>query len=125
MVKIINYKKYNKEDGTIFCILEIQGGVEILQSKTTGKMYATVRSTSIPTTFDEMTCQALLGQELEGTILKKDCEPYEYTVKETGEIIVLTHTYEYSKDVAPNKDYMIQGALSENHNFSLNESQTI
>lgn len=121
MVKIINYKKYNKEDGTIFCTLEIQGGVEILQSKTTGKMYATVRSTTIPSTFDELTCQALLGQELEGTILKIDCEPYEYTVKETGEIIMLTHTYEYSKEDTPKKDYMIQGALAENNNFSLNE----
>ena len=121
MVKIINYKKYNKEDGTIFCVLEIQGGVEILQSKTTGNMYATVRSTTIPTTFDELTCQALLGQELEGTILKIDCEPYEYTVKETGEVVMLTHTYEYSKEDAPKKDYMIQGALAENNNFSLNE----
>ena len=121
MVKIINYKKYNKEDGTIFCVLEIQGGVEILQSKTTGKVYATVRSTTIPTTFDELTCQALLGQELEGTILKMDCEPYEYTVKETGEVVMLTHTYEYSKEDAPKKEYMMQGALAENNNFSLNE----
>ncbi len=121
MVKIINYRKFTKDDGTIFCTLEIQGGVEILKSKTTGKMYATVRSTSIPTTFDEMTCQALLGQELEGAIEKKECEPYEYTVKETGEVIMLTHTYEYCKEETPKQEYMMQPILSDNHQFSVNE----
>ena len=121
MVKIINYKKFTKEDGTSFCTLEIQGGVEILTSKTTGKMYATVRKTTIPSTFDEMTCQALLGQELDGNIVKMECEPYEYTVKETGEIIMLTHTYVYQKDKAPEQNYNLQGVLAQNHNFSVNE----
>ena len=121
MVKIINYKQYKKDDGTNFLVLEIQGRIEILTSKTTGKMYATVRTTTIPTTFDELTCQALLGQELEGTISKKEYEPYEYTVKETGEVIMLTHTFEYCKEETPKKEYMMQGALAENHNFSLNE----
>ncbi|MNY46755.1 hypothetical protein D3C86_1819660 [compost metagenome] len=34
-----------------------------------------------------------------GNIRKMDSEPYEYTVKETGEIIMLTHRYVYQPEV--------------------------
>lgn len=49
----------------------------------------------ISSTFDEETCKALLGTEMPGTIAKIDSDPYEYIIKETGEIIILSHRYSY------------------------------
>ncbi|MNF12370.1 hypothetical protein D3C80_2138270 [compost metagenome] len=34
-----------------------------------------------------------------GNIRKMDSEPYEYTVRETGEIIMLTHRYVYQPEI--------------------------
>ena len=33
-----------------------------------------------------------------GSIARMECESYDYTVPETGEIISLAHTYEYLPD---------------------------
>lgn len=96
MVTIINYKQRQKEDGTTFYILEVQGGIEMVMSQTTNQFYATSKKASITSTFDELTCQALIGTQMQGNIIKQDCEPYEYTVKNTGEVIVLNHRFVYS-----------------------------
>lgn len=95
MVTIINFKERSKEDGTSFFVLEVQGGIEMVQSKVTGNFYATAKKAYLPSTFDALTCQALIGTQMPGSIEKEACEPYEYTVKETGEIITLTHRYCY------------------------------
>ena len=42
-----------------------------------------------PSTFDQETCKSLIGQQLDGTVEKVDCEPYEFTSEETGEIMIL------------------------------------
>jgi len=90
MVTIINYKERQKEDGTNFYALEIQGGVEMVKSKETGQFYATAKRASITSTFDEATCKALIGTEILGSVAKQDVEAYSYTVRETGEQITLT-----------------------------------
>ena len=92
MVRIINYKQREREDGTTFFLLELQGGVEMVLSKETGQYYATAKKAFITSTFDEVTCQALIGSEMNGNVIKKEVEPYTYVVKETGEELVLTHT---------------------------------
>ena len=99
MVKIIDYKERETDDGKTFYVLEIQGGLEMVKSQETGNVYATIRKTSIPTTFDEATCKAFIGAEIEGEIEKELCEPYEYTIKDTGEVIDLSHRYTYVSDV--------------------------
>ena len=33
MVRIIDYKTRTKEDGTEFCLLVVQGGIEMIKSK--------------------------------------------------------------------------------------------
>ena len=99
MVKITDYKVWQREDGTSFCTLELQGGLEMVQSQETGKFYATIRKTSIATTFDEATCKAVVGTEMPGTIVKQEVEPYSYVVKETGEEITLSHRWVYVQDV--------------------------
>lgn len=99
MVTIINYKERQTEDGKVFFVLEAQGGIEMAQSKTSGNFYATARKAYIPSTFDELTCKALIGTQIPGEIIKEECEPYEYVNKESGEVITLFHRFVYVQDV--------------------------
>lgn len=103
MVRIVNYQKRQAEDGKVFFVLELQGGIEMVKSAETGKFYITARKASISSTFDEVTCQALIGTELPGKVEKVTCEPYDYTIKDTGEVITLTHRYEYVEESAVNQ----------------------
>lgn len=98
MVTIVEYLKRTNSEGKDFFVLKIQGGVELVKSKETGNYYATAKSASITTTFTEEVCKGLIGQELPGSVQKIECEPYEFTVKETGEVITLSHKYEYRKE---------------------------
>ena len=95
MVTIVDYKSFEKENGEKFFGLVVQGGVEAVKSATTGKSYFTARTATVPTTFNEVTCKNLIGSSLEGNVKKIECEAYNYTVKETGEELLLTHRFEY------------------------------
>jgi hypothetical protein len=97
MVKVIDYKERITEGGRSFFTLTLQGGVEIVHSGA-GNQYVTIRKASLPTTFDESICQSLVGVELPGCIQRVECDPYEYTVPSTGEIILLNHRYEYTQE---------------------------
>lgn len=99
MVTIINFKERETEDGKTFFVLEAQGGIEMIQSKATGNFYATAKKAFIPATFDESTCKALVGTQMQGEIIKEECEPYEYVNKESGEVIMLSHRYVYVQKV--------------------------
>jgi hypothetical protein len=61
----------------------------------------TARKASMSCTFDELTCQSLIGTELPGSVKKVDCEAYEYTIKDTGEVITLSYRFEYVEQEAP------------------------
>lgn len=98
MVRIIDYKTRQREDGTEFYTLEIQGGIEMIRSNTTGQFYATSKKAHISTTFDEKTCMALLGSDMPGRIVRTKTDPYNYTIKDTGEIVTLEHKYIYLPD---------------------------
>ena len=98
MVRIIGYKERNKDDGSSFFVLELQGGIEMVKSKETGNFYATAKKAFIPSTFDEATCSALVGSEMDGKIVKEACEEFTYTIKETGEEVTLQHRWVYSSD---------------------------
>lgn len=98
MVRIIGFKKRETEEGKEFFVLELQGGVTMVKSKETGKFYVTANKATISSTFDEETCKALIGTELEGRIAKITSDPYEYTVRETGEVITLSHRFEYVEE---------------------------
>ena len=104
MVRIVNYNERKSEDGSAFFTLVIQGGMEFIKSKETDNFYATARKTSITSTFDEDTCKALIGTEIPGIIVKQDCAEYEYTIKETNEVITLSHKYTYMPDVLSDKE---------------------
>lgn len=118
MVTIINYKERQKEDGTTFYVLEVQGGIEMIRSKSTGNFYATAKKAYVPSTFDEAICKGLIGTQMDGSIKKQDCEPYEYTIKDTGEVIELTHTYVFlpSEEVEhiPQETFKTENIFSKN-----------
>lgn len=95
MVRIINYIKRQREDETNFYLLEVQGGIEMVLSQKTNQYYVTAKKAFISSTFDEETCKALIGTQMQGSIIKQECEPYEYTVKDTGEVILLNHRFVY------------------------------
>lgn len=98
MVTIINYKERQREDGTSFFVLEVQGGIEMIKSAKTGLYYASAKRATISSTFDELTCNALIGTQMTGSIQKEVCESYEYTVKESGEVITLSHRNVYKPE---------------------------
>lgn len=107
MVRITDYKNLKKEEGKDFNMLVVQGGIEPLLSKKTGRIYFTMRKANVTTTFDEATCKSLIGTELQGTVEKRLCEPYEYTVVETGEVLMLTHNWQYIDQDVMNADVQI------------------
>lgn len=98
MVRIIGFKERQKENGEAFYVLEVQGGIEMVLSQSTDNYYATAKKATISSTFDEQTCLAILGTEMPGKVVKQECEPYSYVVKETGEEITLSHRYVYEPE---------------------------
>ena len=98
MVTITGFETRHNSEGEPFQVVKLQGDVEMVRSKTSGQLYATARTTTVTSTFDETTCEQLVGSELPGRIEKEECEPYEYTIPETGETVVLRHTYVYNPE---------------------------
>lgn len=97
MVTITGYEKRESGKGEFF-LLNLQGDVEISYSQATGMPYATVKRCTMPSTFDEVTCKALIGRQMRGSVIKVEVEPYEYTVSETGEVKTLDYQYAYSPE---------------------------
>lgn len=95
MVKIIGYALRTNKDNGLFVSLQLQGDIVMVQSQETGRFYATAKKASISSTFSEEEAQALVGKEMPGRIEKVACEPYEYTIEDTGEVISLSHRWEY------------------------------
>ena len=100
MVTVVDFALRKNSEGKEFYALIIQGGIEMVQSKTTGRFYATAKCASIPSTFDELTCKGMMGQQIPGNVVRQDCEQYNFVVKETGEIISLSHRWVYSPEEA-------------------------
>lgn len=101
MVRIIGSKISQNSEGKPFVSLKLQGDAEAVQSMQSGRMYLTARTCYISTTFDEVTANSLIGKDLPGTIERVASEPYEYKVEATGEVITLSHRYEYKPAQVP------------------------
>lgn len=124
MVRIVNYLKRQAEEKDFF-VLEVQGGIEMVLSQSTQKYYATAKKAYVSSTFDEVTCKALIGTEMPGSIVKVDCDPYEYTNKDTGEIFTLSHNYQYTQEegVISREDRAIQKLFGDELQLSRNVAQ--
>ena len=95
MVTVVDYAIRKSKDGREFYVLLLQGGLSLVQSKQSGNYYATVKKCSIPSTFDENTAKEIIGEKIAGSVQKKQCEPYTFTVKETGEVMELNYRWVY------------------------------
>lgn len=114
MITIVDYKERLNKDGEPFLALVLEGDMEMVQSES-GRYYATARRTSIPSSFNEETCKRLIGKQMPGAIVKVECDAYEYTLPETGEIIHLTHRYEYSPHGGSNEQAVFSESRSAVH----------
>lgn len=113
MVTIIDFSKRTNQEGENFVALIVQGGIDFVASKTTGRFYATARRCSMPSTFDEKTAQALIGQQVPGTIKKVPCDPYEYLVQQTGEVVMLNFHWEYSPEGETMEEVIFEGHVQQ------------
>ena len=95
MVTITGYETREK-DGKTFFAITLQGEVRMALSKETGNFYLTADKVSVTTPLSEVMCQMLVGKQLPGSLQKVECEPYQYTNKETGEVLTLTSKTQYS-----------------------------
>ncbi|MDW5289453.1 hypothetical protein [Formosa sp. PL04] len=115
MVTIKDFKTIKKENGEVFHALIVQGGVESVKSQKTGRLYFTVRTATVPTTFDEAVCKSILGTQFDGQIKKVMCDPYTYVVESTGELIELKHRWEFvDESLEVLQDHVIQQSDSIN-----------
>ncbi len=95
MVQITNALERVKKDGTTFPVLEISGGAELVLSQTTQRYYATLRKCTIPFTGTMDVAKMLIGQKIEGEIVKVIVAPYDFINQRTGEVMKLQHSYAY------------------------------
>lgn len=95
MVTVTNALQRVKSDGTTFTVLEISGGVELVLSQTTQRYYATLRRCFLPFTGSLEIAKMMIGQKIEGEVVKVIVPPYEFKNKLTGEVITLMHSYGY------------------------------
>jgi len=109
MVTVIGFVPRKNQEGEKFYSLILHGGITIIQSKQSGSYYATSRRCSIPSTFDEQTCKSMIGEKLQGSIQKQNCEPYEFTDENTGEIVELNHRWVYLPEGASMEEAIFEG----------------
>ena len=84
-----------KKDGTTFPVLEISSGVELVLSQTTQRYYATLRKCTIPFTGTMDVAKMLIGQKIDGEIVKVIVPQYDFVNQRTGEVMILQHSYAY------------------------------
>lgn len=118
MVTIVDYSQRKNSEGKDFYSLILQGGIEMVKSKATDRFYATAKRCSITSTFDEATCKAMIGEKIPGTVQKQSCEPYNYVVKETGEVMELTHRWVYLPEGATLEEAIFEGKPEEHAIFN-------
>ena len=109
MITVVDYALRKTQEGREFYALVLQGGLSLVQSKQSGNYYATVKKCSIPSTFDEATAKAMIGEKVPGTVQKKPCESYNFTNKETGEIITLDYRWVYVPEGATIEEAIFEG----------------
>jgi hypothetical protein len=110
MVTVVDYAlRQTKNDGREFVALIIQGGLSLVQSQKTDNFYATVKRCSIPSTFDEETAKSFIGEKLQGSVQRMSCDTYEWTNRETGEVIELSHRWVYVPEGATLEEAVYEG----------------
>lgn len=94
MLTVKNYYFSQGLEGKPYINFELVGDIEIFQSNS-GKFYADIKKCKMPTRLDEATAKLMIGRQISGTIVKRECAAYDYAIPGTGEVVTLTHRYEY------------------------------
>ena len=110
MVIVKEVKVAKNSQGEEFYGLIMQSGAMAVKSKKTGRVYLTAKTAFVSTTFDKQTASSLVGMEFEGTIRKVETDPYEYTIEETGEIIEMSHRWEYVDPALEMEEQVVEEA---------------
>jgi hypothetical protein len=100
MVTVKDYHVREGERGS-YVSLELMGDIELVQSTNTGRFYATARRCFVSSTFSENIAKLMVGRQMAGSINRVSCEPYEYTIPETGEVITMGYRWDYQPDDEP------------------------
>ena len=100
MLTVTNYQERVSKDGKPYLTLEIQGGLEMVQSQNSGRFYATVRKSTMTATFGKDVAKMLIGTQVPGSIVRTECDPYEFTIPSTGELVTLSHRWSYQPEGA-------------------------
>ena len=102
MVTVSGYEHKRNQRGEKFIVLNLISDVVMEQSTNTGNWFANTYKANIVASFDEDTAKLMVGKQLPGSIIKRECDPYVFVVKSTGKKMTLSHTFEYvdnGKDV--------------------------
>lgn len=111
MVTVKEVKRAENAMGEEFYGLILQSGAMAVKSNATGRVYLTAKTAFVATTFDEQTAQSMIGQEFEGSIRKVTTDPYEYVIEETGEVIELSHRWEYFDPALDLEEQVVEDVL--------------
>lgn len=106
MITITGFKPATNDKGETFNMLELQGDIEMVKSKETGRFYATARKCLIASTFNDVMCEKLIGKEMKGEIERQVSEVYDYVIPETGETITLEHTWVYNPNPTTTEEHV-------------------
>ena len=98
MVEVVGYSLKTPKEGKPYVALEIEGEIEMVQSQNTGRFYATVRRCTISSTFDQMTAERMVGKQMAGSIERVACEPYDFTIRETGEVVKMGYRWDFQPE---------------------------
>jgi len=94
MVTIKSFYVSKNGEGKPSVYFDLIGDIEMLVGKS-GRYYADVKRCSIPTRADEATAKLMIGRQISGSIVKKECAAFEFTIPATGEVITRTYKYDY------------------------------
>jgi len=97
MVTVIGYNIRTQKDNEqkTYISLELEGDIEMVQSQASGNFYATVRRCAISSTFDQFTAERMVGKQMPGSIERVPCEPYDFTIEATGEVVKVGYRWGY------------------------------
>ena len=91
-------KKEPKKMVLLFMSLKFKAVLKLFKVNQQAVITPLLKKAYIPTTFDQVMCQSFVGKEIEGTIVKEECENYLYVVKETGEELILNHRWVFTPE---------------------------
>lgn len=87
----------SKKDGREFLSITVVGDLDIVTSAKTGNQSLVAMKCNISSNLPVGMASSLIGQQIEGQVVKVPCTPYQWTNPTTAEVVELSHTYRYQK----------------------------